>query len=199
MCSSTSTSKHPGVVASAQLVRGGGQSAQLGWFQARNCRVVDGCCWHRQVAAGTAWSAQHKTGLTAGDARTSAQLCTGAQLEPLLRACCAMVVVPVSQHAWSVLLTGQCCLLCCVIFSPCSYPFEIHDDALVLRKMLEHDNAQKMAAAGRVAKRGRRGGAFEVYPRLVWHKQPKRLPAQVWGTKVNFGTRQRAKCCWGRP
>jgi hypothetical protein len=25
----------------------------------------------------------------------------------------------------------------------CSYPFEIHDDALVLRKMLEHDTAQR--------------------------------------------------------
>jgi hypothetical protein len=30
----------------------------------------------------------------------------------------------------------------------CSYPFEIHDDALVLRKMLEHDNMQKLAATG---------------------------------------------------
>jgi hypothetical protein len=28
---------------------------------------------------------------------------------------------------------------------PCSYPFEIHDDALVLRKMLEHD--QQLAGA----------------------------------------------------
>jgi len=30
----------------------------------------------------------------------------------------------------------------------CSYPFEIHDDALVLRKMLEHDSMQKLAATG---------------------------------------------------
>lgn len=30
------------------------------------------------------------------------------------------------------------CVCCCT-----SYPFEIHDDALVLRKMLEHDTAQR--------------------------------------------------------
>jgi hypothetical protein len=44
--------------------------------------------------------------------------------------------------------------LCC-----CSYPFEIHDDALVLRKMLEYDNMQKLGGeAKRRAARGEGGG-----------------------------------------
>lgn len=45
--------------------------------------------------------------------------------------------VPYQQHEW---LTDCCVAAVC----PSSYPFEIHDDALVLRKMLEHDNAQKL-------------------------------------------------------
>eukprot|EP00775_Hariotina_reticulata_P012972 gene12972-13101_t len=35
-----------------------------------------------------------------------------------------------------------------VQFNFFNYPFEIHDDALVLRKMLEHDSMQKLAATG---------------------------------------------------
>jgi hypothetical protein len=37
---------------------------------------------------------------------------------------------------WQLLLPPVLC--------SCSYPFEIHDDALVLRKMLEQDNMQKL-------------------------------------------------------
>jgi len=64
-----------------------------------------------------------------------------------------------SLQSMRVVLCGKC--ICPIVFKPnfrglvpihavpartCSYPFEIHDDALVLRKMLEHDNMQKLGA-----------------------------------------------------
>jgi hypothetical protein len=46
------------------------------------------------------------------------------------------------------LLPAFCCLL-----HPCyrSYPFEIHDDALVLKKMLEHEEMQQRVAGAAAA------------------------------------------------
>jgi hypothetical protein len=45
-------------------------------------------------------------------------------------------------------------LLQCVEY--CSYPFEIHDDALVLKKMLEHEEMQqRVAGAAAAAAAGR--------------------------------------------
>jgi hypothetical protein len=49
-------------------------------------------------------------------------------------------VIAVVAAAHLTCFTDNCC---------CSYPFEIHDDALVLRKMLEHDNMQKLTGGAR--------------------------------------------------
>lgn len=54
----------------------------------------------------------------------------------------------------------QCCQPCqhYLLHLPwlvCSYPFEIHDDALVLKKMLEQENMQHMVAQAAAAQDGK--------------------------------------------